>query len=801
MSLRSLVPLCGLSLLLFFAGCDEPIREVEPAAEETSQSAVKAKPIVSKPVPAPADATSDSEASTPTDPFATEREALIAAWKENTARYQRLKVVMQVEYIAPPVYEGDKSEAELNEEHADLQPYDYTIKEWQQSLWVNGDQFRLEREITQIPQQEVWPATQWTYDGQRELHTLLLPADESAPQGEVSARSPEEVDGYWPIELEPLYKLIRNADAADQRDFWEKLKVVRKEEYQGEQCLVVTAGDPAADGLEYTIAPEKEYRIVKFTRHQDGTPQLTAEVTYHESEHGWVPKKWMLTEMKDGEDGPLSVKKRQASVTVSEFTCDFTDDRSNLYALTFPTGAEVTMFGSLNKIVVAAEEAASEESVPDPTDPVDIDSLLGDVVGNGSPGGSGGEGLPATHQPVDKLKAEYNDKPINLNTFCLDKSGNILMSCGGEIHQLVLSEEEKKDLQKEGESATIDSSVESKNSLILVYSPELEFKQAISIPFKATAVTPFDESSLLIGGEGRLARVSYEGEIIQSGSSPQIEDIDTYRENLMAQAKKERAEMGKMIAEALESFESQLEAQKEVKEEDRTRGQQRRITALERQVEMLKQQMELTQESKVDPQLEMMLQMKLRVPALSVTGQDVFVTVPSLEGYGFEVWRTDLELKNPTMIVGDLRGCCGQMDVYARDDKLYVAENGRFRVAAFDRDGEKLTSFGKSDRSSKEGFGSCCNPMNVRCCSNGDILTAESSVGNIKRFSPAGELLANIGHVSVSGGCKNVAIEYDEDRDRYYMMDLPNHTVYVLHPVGSSQALSLNSSPEKETTN
>ncbi len=71
--------------------------------------------------------------------------------------------------------------------------------------------------------------------------------------------------------------------------------------------------------------------------------------------------------------------------------------------------------------------------------------------------------------------------------------------------------------------------------------------------------------------------------------------------------------------------------------------------------------------------------------------------------------------------------------------------------------------------------------MNVRYV-NGEILTAESSIGHIKRFSKDGEYLGFIGTASIAGGCKHVAIGFDTERDQHYMMNIDRSNVAVLIP-------------------
>lgn len=59
--------------------------------------------------------------------------------------------------------------------------------------------------------------------------------------------------------------------------------------------------------------------------------------------------------------------------------------------------------------------------------------------------------------------------------------------------------------------------------------------------------------------------------------------------------------------------------------------------------------------------------------------------------------------------------------------------------------------------------------MNVHCCTNGDVLTAESSVGKIKRFDSDGNLVGYIGQAEVGKGCNNIKVDFDPVRDRYYV--------------------------------
>jgi hypothetical protein len=125
---------------------------------------------------------------------------------------------------------------------------------------------------------------------------------------------------------------------------------------------------------------------------------------------------------------------------------------------------------------------------------------------------------------------------------------------------------------------------------------------------------------------------------------------------------------------------------------------------------------------------------------------------------------------------------------------VFVAENSRHRVATFSREGEKGKFWGNSARAgliADEGgaavpattdysrFGGCCNPMNLRFTSGGDVLTAESE-GHIKQFSPEGKFVRLVGMAEVSGGCKNVALAPSPKGDKIYFYDQQKSRVVVL---------------------
>jgi hypothetical protein len=164
----------------------------------------------------------------------------------------------------------------------------------------------------------------------------------------------------------------------------------------------------------------------------------------------------------------------------------------------------------------------------------------------------------------------------------------------------------------------------------------------------------------------------------------------------------------------------------------------------------------------------------------------VFLAAHGAVGYGFDVWKMSPDFENAQPIISDLSGCCGQMDVKVNADGLYVAENSRHRVCHYDSSGKLIDAWGEASRSGIEGFGSCCNPMNVAFGPSGVIYTAEDDTGRIKRYSPKGELLGLVGAVDVPPGCKNVSIAASND-GRFYMLDITNSRILQMEPYGPGE--------------
>ena len=176
---------------------------------------------------------------------------------------------------------------------------------------------------------------------------------------------------------------------------------------------------------------------------------------------------------------------------------------------------------------------------------------------------------------------------------------------------------------------------------------------------------------------------------------------------------------------------------------------------------------------------------------ITVFGKNVFVafgTEGSLRSRS-KIVRFNRDLTEPVIIAEDMRGCCQRLDMVAWEDTLYVAENARHRVVKFDTTGKVLSKWGARDRVNIEGFGSCCNPMNLYYSPKGWLYTAESGLGRIKRYSPDGEFLGLVGYVGVArfkqagqlaASCSNITVAANKDESHVYVLDYRENLIRIL---------------------
>ena len=380
----------------------------------------------------------------------------------------------------------------------------------------------------------------------------------------------------------------------------------------------------------------------------------------------------------------------------------------------------------------------------------------------------------ATHKQSRVLVPKHENAKITLNTYCLTPGGELLVCVGGPSVEYV----------QEPDNPELSSVKQIKSpAFVQKYSADGELLAEFPVEFKPTGINMVPGADeFVVAGEGWLVRMSLGGETIKTGRTPNIGDLEEFKKKSLEAAKEQVKEYTEQFEGLLTAAEESLATLEKTPEAERTGTIKAQIEAQKTIARQYKDQIAQFEQMFGVNDADAAVRDRLTITGVAVTADDVFVSVRKLKGHGYDVWRTNLDFMMGEKVVEDLGGCCGQLDIQASDGNLFIAENGKFRVGIYDRDGEMTKSFGKRARKGGDGFGSCCNPMNVRCCDNGDVLTAESSIGDIKRFSPDGELLGYIGRAKIGGGCKHVAIAFDATRNRYYMQHQDKGHICVLVP-------------------
>ena len=263
---------------------------------------------------------------------------------------------------------------------------------------------------------------------------------------------------------------------------------------------------------------------------------------------------------------------------------------------------------------------------------------------------------------------------------------------------------------------------------IRVYSPAGKLLQTLPTEIKPAAIAVAGDGAIFIAGEGKLQKLDAAGKMLASVPSP----------------------VASIPVEITPAIEQMLKESKRYSPEELTRTK----ASLERR--------------------------RADVTGLGVTEQDVFMAVPTPNEYTYSVYRFDHALQNPKLVVDKLRGCCGQMDIQARDGKLWIPHNGRHSVEMRDRDGKSLSKFGRGGKVKAEDFGGCCEPKNMRVLANGDVLVAESGPPLcIKRFSAAGEFRGVVALVDEKSECVRVTVEMSADGNTFYLLDTQRDAIRI----------------------
>ncbi|HEX6963793.1 MAG TPA: hypothetical protein VF175_18140 [Lacipirellula sp.] len=377
-----------------------------------------------------------------------------------------------------------------------------------------------------------------------------------------------------------------------------------------------------------------------------------------------------------------------------------------------------------------------------------------------------------THKQTLIINVNTGDLPqTTLTSFCLSPEGNILAACGNE----------------KGEVRIFDAGG--------------AYLESWELPVKPDAINIGSDGNVYIAGNGKLLRLDTEGKVLLEAESPHAAELLKNEEALRKEIVDQAKQISEQFAQQIEVFDKQIaqlekkKAEKEEEGEELSAADQARLKSY---ADMKKQYEDIIEQyggkemsdQELAEKVKASMDYKLKVASISETDGKVYIACTAAVGYGFNVWQLDDKFTGGKVVVSELRGCCGQMDVQASKDGIFVAENARHRVACFNDDGKLTTQWGEQARSGIDGFGSCCNPMNVAFGADGSIYTAESESGRVKRFSPKGELIDLVGKVEIVPGCKKVAIAVDKTGDTVFMLDVSRNHIVKMERLAAGETVA-----------
>ncbi|MFL5327475.1 MAG: hypothetical protein ACJ8C4_01060 [Gemmataceae bacterium] len=373
-----------------------------------------------------------------------------------------------------------------------------------------------------------------------------------------------------------------------------------------------------------------------------------------------------------------------------------------------------------------------------------------------------------THETTKTTSVKGETKGLKLQTLCSGSDGMVYALLGSDRYG---------DKVSSGEVQVFDTAGEK--------------IRGWKLNFQGQAINCAPNGTVYVAGDGKIAAFDAEGHIKSESDLPFVKTLLGDVDKIKKKAEEQRQSEIQSAEEQVKEFKKEADEIRKKDEDKRTDTEKSQLKRNESMAKVYEQMLERAKKKSVDDMVGQTTSRLKAVNAVAATDKDLFVVSGEMKGYGYAVWRMDPSFDNAKQVMSGLRGCCGQMDIQCCDDCLVVAQNCDHNVGKYDREGKKISTFGKrAGRDDTDGFGSCCNPMNVRAGAEGRVYTAESE-GIVRVFDKDGKQEGVIGTVKVSGGCKNVAIAVSADGNTVWFCDQPNSKIHVMtRKVESAKAVN-----------
>ncbi len=408
----------------------------------------------------------------------------------------------------------------------------------------------------------------------------------------------------------------------------------------------------------------------------------------------------------------------------------------------------------------------------------------------------------ATHRQSTIIRPTEGVSNAKLASFCLAKDGRIVAvissqspntfhsSSPGIVSALAsLFSGAPQDKSKASVSAPLASAAQ-----LRILDANGKLLSQFPLDFKAEAVNLGPGETLVVGGDGVLARYDLNGKELSRAESPHLADARKDPEGLKRRAKELVEQQRSGIKQMVKSLEEQKEKLDKKDDSALTANERQLKPRLDQIIKSYKQRAEQAgdkppTDQEIDQMAQMLASQGRKINAVAANEKYIFCTAPASKGYGYSVWRMDLDFGNPQRIADGLSGCCGQMDIQCCGNEVVVAENSRKHVVRYDSDGKQTAVWGKGSRDGEgDTFGSCCNPMNTRAV--GDKLYVSDSDGRVRLFTLDGKYESEVGKANVSAGCKSSIVDVSPDGNRVYYIDVNNSAICVLDRISADAQAS-----------
>lgn len=368
--------------------------------------------------------------------------------------------------------------------------------------------------------------------------------------------------------------------------------------------------------------------------------------------------------------------------------------------------------------------------------------------------------IDGTHEQTSDIKLQSTDGKMRLQTMSVDAKGRIL----GLV----------------APPKTFGAPVKNATSEVHVVNPDGKTVGVWTVKFHANSLNAGSDGTVYVAGDGRVAKFSPDGKDLGVVELPHIKELLADKDGLRKQAEDQLKRQKELYANALKAMLERKKAIEDKKEADRTDLEKRQLQQYESTIKVYDQIIKDNDNQKLDTVIDQLTGRMRTINGVAISDKDIFIACGDTKGFGYAMWRMTHDFKEPKLVLAGIGGCCGQMDIQVSGTDLLVAENTKHRFARYTRDGKEIGGYGKRGTGNDpECFGGCCNPMNVRAGKNGDVFTAESE-GIVKHFGPKGDFLGNVAQVSLSGGCKNVAVGASLDGSKVYLCDQPGSRIIVM---------------------